>query len=135
MPTEKLNAFLRLSQGASSHDGKAIRLRIEAEDVAPLDVAIPASQIGDIIQYLAYLAHDAAAKRGPAKTFDPTLNVPPIPATQLALMLGPPGSAILVVRLFDFDLAFELPLAELQRVLPSFAQTVATLATEPKSRN
>jgi len=118
--------FLRLSEGASSADGSQVRLHIEARDVAPFDVAMNAETLADIIQYLSYLSSDAAIKRGVAKDVDPgnKQSLAPIPATQLALAPGTPGTALVLVRLFNFDLTFELPIAALQSAAPSFAQIV-----------
>lgn len=134
--TRKLVEFLGFSKGASSHDGVSVKLRIEANGVPPLDLAIPHDRIGDMMQYLAHLAADAAQKRSPSESFPKgAVEVSPIPATQVALMLGSPGKAILVIGLSDYSLGFELPLAALQDALPSYTQIATVLASEPTSRN
>ena len=123
--------FVRLSEGASSHDGEAVTVRVEAEGAEPLDVAMTTDSLADTIQYLVHLAAEAAEKRTTPDPFPKAVNVPPIPAKRLGLMLGHPGKAILLVRLGHFDLGFELPLAALQDAQSSFTRTISTLATEP----
>jgi hypothetical protein len=133
--TPNLKRFSRLSEGATSHDGTSVKLRIEAEGAEPLDVAMTADSLGDSIQYLTYLLADAESKRtDPEEYPKQDVNIPPIPAKRLALMLGHPGKAILLVRLGHFDLGFELSLAALQDAQSSFARTINTLAKEPTGR-
>ncbi len=132
----RLEPFLRFSEGNVTQDGMRIKLRVETANVPPLDMEFHYAEVANMVQYLAKLASVASERRGPPKTFGTgAVDVAPIPATQLALMLGAPGKANLVVRLSDFDLAFELPLGALQSAAPSFAQTVETLAAEPKTKN
>lgn len=136
MPNE-IKRLLRLSEGCAKLDGSAIKLKMEFLDAESATVEMQQEAIQDTIQYLVYLAMDAAAKRNAPTSFkrDERINVAPIPASHMGLMLGEQGSAIVLLNLHGLRLGFQLPLEELLAARASFAQIVETLASEPKATN
>lgn len=130
--TQQWHSFARLSEIASTNDGRNIHFAIETKDGPPLRLEMSYEEIGNVMQYLAYGARDAAEKR--AKGLAPT-SVSPIPVDGFGLMLGTnSGTSIIVVRLGDFQLGFEAPNDKLQEFASAFTATVNMLASEPLNK-
>lgn len=60
---EKWHGLTGLPEGSSADDGPDIRFAIELADAPPLHVETSYEEIGNIFQYLAYIAREAANKR------------------------------------------------------------------------
>jgi hypothetical protein len=135
---EHLHKLLRLSEGASTHDGSRVKVKIETETADPLVIEMESESIADIIQYLSHLAIDAAQKRGDDMPIAERLPrfFAPMPASDIGLALGNmPGNVILVVRVGGLDFGFEYPSDKLKQSLssPAFAQSIDLLGASPKS--
>ena len=109
--TNKLRQIARFSEGASTNDGQKIKFRIESRDGQSFDFECFYSELPDLFQYLGFIAEDASKKKtgGKPKPFkrDERLNTAPLPTTQIGVSSADiPGKGLLVVRNYDFDIAF-----------------------------
>lgn len=91
------------------------------------------AEVGDIFGFLAHLAKAAGQTRSvpPPTTprgYNPYLE--PVPAQAIRLQAGSagePDEALLVVRLYGFDLTFSIPQHALARLADEFPGVVSTL--------
>lgn len=119
--------------------GDAKHLAIQVVTAGPiLDLEIPMSEIGTVIQFLAGCA-DHLASRAEADEVDVTpdrASFSPIQIHGLGLATGSSAAeTLLVVQFAGFDLAFSLDsekLAALGRDFARTAQTLSAPATKPQ---
>jgi len=120
----------RLSEGATDADGVTVRFRVEAIDGRMADLSCGHDQIESLIHFLAGLAQMAAYRRTDVTPhqFGPTdkVTVSPLEISDVGFMRGlESDEAVLVVRMFGFDLGFSITPsqlralhAEIERMVP-----------------
>jgi len=120
----------RLSEGATDADGATVYFRIEAVDGRAADMSCDQDQIESLIHFLAGLGRISADRRTDVTPhqFGPTdkVTVSPLEISDVGFMRGlESDEAVLVVRMFGFDLGFSVTPsqlralhAEIERMLP-----------------
>ncbi len=123
----------RLGAAATDDDGATVRFRIEAADGRAVDLTCDHHQIEHLIHFFAGLGRLSADRRAEVTPhrFGPTdkVTVDPIPISDVGFMRGmETEEAVLVVRIFGFDLGFSVtPFqlralhAEIERMVPKSA--------------
>ena len=123
----------RLTGAGADDDGATVRFRIEAADGRATDLTCDHDQIERLIQFLAGLGRMSAERRSDVTPhrFGATdnISVTPIEISDVGFMRGmTTEEAVLVVRMFGFDLGFSVtPFqlralhAEIERMLPKSA--------------
>jgi hypothetical protein len=100
---------------------------------------LTAKDLQNVIQWLCFLAQNAAKKRtsGKHKPQDngERVEVAPIPITSDNVILGnDPSEIVLVLRMYDFDLGFQLDAQNVAYLKNGFAQIEQMLSVAPKRR-
>jgi len=120
----------RLAAAATDDDGATVRFRVEATDGRAIDLSCDHDQIERMIHFFAGLGRLSAARRAAVTPhrFGPTdkVAVDPIGISDVGFMRGmETDEAVLVVRIFGFDLGFPVtPVqlralhAEIERMVP-----------------
>ena len=120
----------RLSEGAADEDGATVRFRIEAVDGRTADLSCDQNKIESLIHFLTGLGQISAYRRTDVTPhqFGPTdkVTVSPLEISDVGFMRGlESDEAVLVVRMFGFDLGFSVTPsqlralhAEIERMLP-----------------
>ena len=131
----ELHRILRLSKGASTGDGSKIKFRVETKDGRAFDFVIEFSELQNFFQYLAYVAEDASKKRTHDKPQPIDVGAhsetSPLPATHLGLIVADTqDTVLLVVRNYDFDLAFHVDAKKLDDLSRDLGQIAATLKAQ-----
>ena len=123
----------RLTGAGVDDDGEVVRFRIESTDGRTVDVSCDHARIEGLVHYFAQLGQLSAARRGDVTPhrFGPTdkVTVSPLEASDVGFMRAMDSDeAVLVVRMFGFDLGFSVtPFqlralhAEIERMLPQSA--------------
>jgi hypothetical protein len=111
--TDRPLALARLTDAAVSDNGTEVQFRIEGTDGRTVDVACGHDQIEGLVHYLARLGQLSAARRDGVTPhqFGPTdkITVSPLETSDVGFMRDLEGdAAVLVVRMFGFDLGFSV---------------------------
>ncbi len=126
----------RLSGGAADEDGATVRFRIEAVDGRTADLSCDYDQIERLIHFLAGLGQ-LSAERRPDVTphqFGPTdkVTVSPLEISDVGFMRGlESDEAVLVVRLFGFDLGFSVTPSQLRALHAEIERMVPKSSLQP----
>ncbi len=116
--------FLRLSNPQASVDRRNLAVLVETEDGTNLDIEIPLTEVGALIEFLV-----AAASRVNPEAPCGQASWDPIPLHGLGFGAGrSPAETLLVVRFGGFDLAFALDSSRLKELAHDFAHILQTLA-------
>jgi hypothetical protein len=111
-----------------SHDNKHFAVEIETEDSLPLDIEIPLSEIGTIVEFLVSISSHQQPDYKPLNLPE-QLNISPIKINGLGFAMGnSTEETLLIVRLSGFDLAFSLDSNKLEELGLDFARTAQALA-------
>ena len=126
----------RLSDGATDDDGATVRFRIEAVDGRTVDLSCDHDQIERLIHFLAGLGRMSADRRPDVTPhqFGPTdkVTVSPLEISDVGFMRGlESDEAVLVVRLFGFDLGFSVTPAQLRALHAEIERMVPKSALQP----
>jgi len=119
-----------------SPDGSELWVRVEAHKSLPLDLAVPFSRLGEMIQFLAGCADFAittSASTASQMTLGQAYQWAPIPIR--AIGLGPGRSAaesMLVVQLAGCQLAFPISNDDLTSLADDFARNARLLSADPR---
>ena len=129
--------ILRLSQSASTGDGSMVTFRIEVHGGQYHDFEISYDELPDLFQYLAFVAEDASKKRtgGEPVPFGKgeRAEFSYLPATHLGVSAADtPGKGCLVVRNFDFDVAFLVDENQIRGLLTDAAQIADALGPQKR---
>ncbi len=117
--TDQPFEITRLSEAETSDDGATVRFRIEAADGRTIDVSCDHARLEGLVHYIAQLGQLSAARRGDVSPhrFGATDNVTvsPIETSDVGFMRGmEDDEAVLVARMFGFDLGFSVTPAQLR---------------------
>ncbi len=126
----------RLSDGATDVDGATVRFRIEAVDGRTVDLSCDHEQIELLIHFLAGLGRMSADRRSEVTPhqFGPTdkVTVSPLEILDVGFMRGlESDEAVLVVRLFGFDLGFSVTPAQLRALHAEIERMVPKSSLQP----
>ena len=116
--------FTALSAPEISHDGKHFAVVVETEAGENLNLEIPFSEVGAIVEFLVSAANhaDLAPHQGQQ-------SLDPIPIQGLAFAAGKsPEETLLVVRLVGCDLAFSLDSSKVAALGNEFSRIALALA-------
>jgi hypothetical protein len=124
----KPKRFIRFSSPEALSDGQHFAIVVETEDGAKLDLEIPLTEVGAIIEFLVSVAShinpDAPNRKAPWS---------PIPVHGLGLAPGrSPAETLLVVRFGGFDLAFSLDSTKVKALSHDFSRTALALSASDK---
>lgn len=120
----KPKRFLRFSSPEASFDGQHFAIVVETEDEASLDIEIPLTEVGAIVEFLVSVAShiNPDAPHGQE-------SWSPIPVHGLGLAAGrSPAETLLVVRFGGFDLAFSLDSTKVKALAHDFSLTAQALS-------
>lgn len=116
--------FTRFSNPVVLPDGQNFALVVEAENGSKLDIEIPFSEIGTIIEFFASLANHVNLNPSHARA-----NYSPIPVQGLGFSSGRnPNETLLVVRLASSELAFALDSKRVAELALDFSRTAQALS-------
>ena len=125
-----------ISAGSSRLDGEGVKFRLETV-AGNADFECDRTRLHNIIQYLIWVADDAAKKRTGSKLVPlPTgrlEGVSPLPCTEVGCMTWQdPDTVLLIIRNFDYDFGFELDKKMLRDLERAFGQTAQALEADPR---
>jgi hypothetical protein len=109
------------AEGALTHDGEAIVLRMATLEHGPVNVSL---RLADLDKFLSFLLGLAAERGGPAPPKDPT-ECQPIPISGISAGELSDGMGLLGVTVGGTDLMFAIP----SEALSSVAQTLLSVGT------
>lgn len=126
----------RLTDAGVSDDGATVRFRIEAADGRTVAVACDHDRLEGLVHYIARLGQLSAARRGEVTPhrFGATDNVAvsPLDISDVGLMRGlESDEAVLVVRLFGFDLGFSVTSSQLRALHGEIERMVPKSSLQP----
>ncbi len=126
----------RLSGGATDDDGATVRFRIEAVDGRTVDLSCDHHQIERLIHFFAGLGRLSADRRSDVTPhrFGPTdkVTVSPLEISEVGFMRGLEcDEAVLVVRLFGFDLGFSVTPSQLRALHAEIERMVPKSSLRP----
>lgn len=130
-----ISHFLRFEMNA---DGSKYAFQIDTTQNVSIDLELASDRLGPIVQFL--VANAAATGR---QLYEQTHvhkeqpeNVVPIPTEAFGLVPGPsPDTMLLLVRLYGFDLGFEIPIWMLAEFGDRISRTAEELASTPAKPN
>jgi hypothetical protein len=136
MSTRKPRRISRFEEFAMSDDGTMYAFKVVTNDGAMIDFEIQASEIGTLVQYIV----SQAAALGRRSILDGVERNPfeeslaPIPMEGIGMSASTsPETMLLVVRLYTFELAFEIPSTKLEWFAQNIRNT-GTLMSGPNSK-
>jgi hypothetical protein len=112
-------------------DGERVAFTVKGSTGKQMRVHCPLAEIGDVFSFLGHLAKAAGeARNAPTPPVPHTHNyLAPVPAQGIGFQAGDhPDRTLLVVRLFGFDLAFEIQSNELARLADDISRIARTLS-------
>lgn len=119
--------LIRLANPIASYDGKHFAVEIETENAEPLDVEIPLTEVGTIVEFLVNVANHIDPSGKPDK-----IDLSPIQIRALNFADGRTSDeTLLIVRLGGFDLAFALD----NNQIAAFGLDFAHIAQALSARN
>ncbi len=126
----------RLSGGTTDDDGVTVRFRIEAVDGRTADLSCDHHQIERLIHFFAGLGRMSADRRPDVTPhrFGPTdrVAVSPLEISDVGFMRGlESDEAVLVVRLFGFDLGFSVTPPQLRALHAEIERMVPKSSLQP----
>ncbi len=126
----------RLTDAGVSDDGATVRFRIEAADGRMVDVSCDHDRLEGVVHYIARLGQLSAARRGEVTPhrFGATdkVAVSPLEISDVGFMRGlESDEAVLVVRLFGFDLGFSVTSSQLRALHAEIERMVPKSALRP----
>ncbi len=130
----------RLSGGATDEDGATVRFRIEAVDGRTADLSCDHDQIERLIHFFAGLGRMSADRRPDVTPhrFGPTdkVTVSPLEISDVGFMRGlESDEAVLVVRLFGFDLGFSVTPSQLRALHAEIERMVPKSSLQPRDHH
>lgn len=133
-------AIARLSNAGVSDDGRTLHLRIEAVDGRAIDVTCDHDQLEGLVHYVVQLGQLSAARRDDVTPhrFGPTDKVAttPIEISDVGFMRGMESDeAVLVVRMFGFDLGFSVTPAQLRALHAEIERMVPKSTLQPSDHH
>jgi hypothetical protein len=124
-----------LEDAAIFDDGDTIAFTVKSETGKQLRVSCSLSEVGDICSFLGHAAKAAAEQRN--STLEDTKGthnyLAPIPSQGIGFTAGSDSTeAIIVMRLFGFDMAFSVPSSGLVALSGDIARIAKTLSAQGK---
>ena len=132
-PGDKLAA---LEDATILENGERIAFTIKTSEGRQMRVNCSLAEIGDIFSFLGQAAKEAGmTKDAPSPPPSGAYNhLAPVPAQGIGFQAGQqPDSTLLVMRLFGFDMAFEVPSSGLVRLADDIARIARTLSASGES--
>ena len=130
----------RRSEGATDADGATVRFRIEAVDGRTADLSCDQDQIESLIHFLAGLGQISAYRRTDVTPhqFGPTdkVTVSPLEISDVGFMRGLENDeAVLIVRMFGFDLGFSVTPSQLRALHAEIERMVPKSSLQPQDHH
>jgi hypothetical protein len=135
---EQGNELTDIDMTCVSDDGNALGMRIHRADATAFDLWCEVTRLNDVFHLLAALAKAAGEQRGGEPPLPPlTQNeTTPIPTLGAGFQIGNgPDDIRLVIRLYGFDIAFQVPRSELAGFSAALSRSAATLSADPAQKN
>jgi len=138
MPDRHPRKIAAITDFAMTGDGKKFAFNVVTQDHQKTNLEIDATELGTLIQYLithaatmAMRAHNDSVELSPqGQTYSP------IPTQGIGISSGSSHSdSLLVVRLFGFELAFEIPNSELASLAESIGRTATLMSGDHSKSN
>ncbi len=130
----------RLSEAATSDDGATVRFRIEADDGRAVDFSCDHARLEGLVHYIAQLGQLSASRRGAVTPHrfgaTDTVTVSPIEISDVGFMRGMESDeAVLIVRMFGFDLGFSVTPAQLRALHGEIERMVPKSSLHPSDHH
>jgi hypothetical protein len=133
--TSEPKAFASLHAGCTE-DGRGIGVRFVAQDGSSIDLGLDKDMLSKLITDLTEIAVTAAKVRTKGVPLDPRIGAETlslnqaINATHIAVAMASDRSLHLILRLFDFDLSYQVDAKDLRSTAESLLQAVKALEAE-----